>query len=448
MSLFFYKKPDFIDKDGAPLNYVTVHKYAEKAAACKNCIPERLSFDNVMEGKTLPPCSLVDFMDYLFYVSRDAENLQFLLWLRDYTRRFNELPESEATLSPEWAPDGKALAELKSAAHSRMVSPGLASKEKPAIGTSTREISTPTTTSNKTSLDQDRNAQAQPFRAEVNLVIQHYLTQGAPRELNLSFRIRAAILEALQRTTHPSAFAPLRDLTEQCLRNQSHPNFIRWAISNGRPPRSIILRQMTGSTFIFFLAGEIALILSHYSRWIRISLSPLLFLAIVMMHAVVHGFCMILTMTSERELRPWEMFGDDDESVVPLDPSNHSGSYSSMFSSDDLASTKLPKSASTMASDAGSQTTRSTGTLRSRMSRMNPFGPGNTFDQEAWVDKWNRMAWWRKGVITFSLGKVHQFEEGVKEIHHTFVYQSLLWATIITILVMVVFVALPEVGLF
>ena len=173
MSLFFYKKPDFIDKDGAPLNYVTVHKYAEKAAACKNCIPERLSFDNVMEGKTLPvstcvdlgevhclqakPCSLVDFMDYLFYVSRDAENLQFLLWLRDYTRRFNELPESEATLSPEWAPDGKALAELKSAAHSRMVSPGLASKEKPAIGTSTREISTPTTTSNKTSLDQDRN---------------------------------------------------------------------------------------------------------------------------------------------------------------------------------------------------------------------------------------------------------------------------------------------------
>ena len=167
-----------------------------------------------------------------------------------------------------------------------------------------------------------------------------------------------------------------------------------------------------------------------------------------MMHAVVHGFCMILTMTSERELRPWEMFGDDDESVVPLDPSNHSGSYSSMFSSDDLASTKLPKSASTMASDAGSQTTRSTGTLRSRMSRMNPFGPGNTFDQEAWVDKWNRMAWWRKGVITFSLGKVHQFEEGVKEIHHTFVYQSLLWATIITILVMVVFVALPEVGLF
>ena len=54
MSLFFYKKPEYIEKDGGPLNYVTVHKYAEKAASCKTCIPDRLSFDNVLNGKTMP----------------------------------------------------------------------------------------------------------------------------------------------------------------------------------------------------------------------------------------------------------------------------------------------------------------------------------------------------------------------------------------------------------
>ena len=43
-------------------------------------------------------------MVYLLYVSRDAETLQFFLWLKDYTRRFNRLTEHEASLSPEWYP--------------------------------------------------------------------------------------------------------------------------------------------------------------------------------------------------------------------------------------------------------------------------------------------------------------------------------------------------------
>ena len=46
-------------------------------------------------------------MDYLVYVTHDAENLQFYLWLQDYTRRFNRLPESEKLLSPEWPVEDK-----------------------------------------------------------------------------------------------------------------------------------------------------------------------------------------------------------------------------------------------------------------------------------------------------------------------------------------------------
>lgn len=41
-------------------------------------------------------------MDYLVYVSHDAENLQFWLWLQDYTRRFYAAPRSEQVLSPPW----------------------------------------------------------------------------------------------------------------------------------------------------------------------------------------------------------------------------------------------------------------------------------------------------------------------------------------------------------
>lgn len=42
-------------------------------------------------------------MNFLKYIELSAENLQFFLWYRDYSKRFNELPESEKVLSPKWA---------------------------------------------------------------------------------------------------------------------------------------------------------------------------------------------------------------------------------------------------------------------------------------------------------------------------------------------------------
>ena len=44
-------------------------------------------------------------MGYLLYVSHDAENLQFYLWLQDYGQRFAAAPGSEQALSPEWNED-------------------------------------------------------------------------------------------------------------------------------------------------------------------------------------------------------------------------------------------------------------------------------------------------------------------------------------------------------
>lgn len=41
-------------------------------------------------------------MNYLIYIERSAENLQFYLWFRSYSKRFATLPRSDATLSPEW----------------------------------------------------------------------------------------------------------------------------------------------------------------------------------------------------------------------------------------------------------------------------------------------------------------------------------------------------------
>ena len=44
-------------------------------------------------------------MAYLLYVSHDAENLQFYLWLQDYSRRFFASSRTEQALSPPWNDD-------------------------------------------------------------------------------------------------------------------------------------------------------------------------------------------------------------------------------------------------------------------------------------------------------------------------------------------------------
>jgi hypothetical protein len=41
-------------------------------------------------------------MDFLKYIEHSAENLQFYLWFKDYVQRFEALPQSERSLSPEW----------------------------------------------------------------------------------------------------------------------------------------------------------------------------------------------------------------------------------------------------------------------------------------------------------------------------------------------------------
>lgn len=51
------------------------------------------------------PCSLSDFMDYLFYVERNAEPLQFFLWYWDYIQRWSNLLPRQKALSPPWDPE-------------------------------------------------------------------------------------------------------------------------------------------------------------------------------------------------------------------------------------------------------------------------------------------------------------------------------------------------------
>jgi hypothetical protein len=74
-------------------------------------------------------------MDYLVYVAHDAENLQFYLWLKDYTKRFFELKMEERSLSPEWKTEANPFADEEVVSHKKNKSEiGFEKMQKPSYG--------------------------------------------------------------------------------------------------------------------------------------------------------------------------------------------------------------------------------------------------------------------------------------------------------------------------
>ncbi|KAF2084385.1 hypothetical protein K490DRAFT_68852 [Saccharata proteae CBS 121410] len=134
MSVLFYRRPEYVEKYGDCLNPKDCQKYVERTAGGKRGIPEELSFDRIIANKTLPPCSLRDFMDYLVYVTRDAENLQFFLWYQDYSARFNALKKERQNLAPEWtAPENPEQHEYKFNTQSKGEKKGRKKKPSPLV---------------------------------------------------------------------------------------------------------------------------------------------------------------------------------------------------------------------------------------------------------------------------------------------------------------------------
>ena len=60
--------------------------------------------EDVLERKHLPPLGLKDFEEYLLYAEQSPENLYFLLWLKEYTSRYQTWAQrTKAALAPSTA---------------------------------------------------------------------------------------------------------------------------------------------------------------------------------------------------------------------------------------------------------------------------------------------------------------------------------------------------------
>lgn len=378
-------------------------------------------------------------MDYLVYVTHDAENLQFFLWMIDYVRRFQKAPKAEINLSPKWTFDEKV--------------PRLTNIEKPSqtkgsnkvvglMGTEEVDLNDSEDISNASTLEypqstrkskiyswktlespdvnSDEMAQlikqscdAQPFRKEINRIVSHYINLGSPRELNLSHEDRAAVVNALQCTTHPSALSIVKNILDMALRHRAHPNFIRWSICNGNTPRTFFLRGFAIVNIVIGILIATLFTLSSISRWFRIIAAVEWWFGITNLIAAYQGLCVLLLRRHTRNIRPWELNQNQGRSgYLFKDEEAFSGGMNIEYSE-----------------------------TRSRWPvKMEVFGPPNNYLKESWIERHQRRSLWSK----IKDRKVKVEETGLRILQNRIVRQAEAWALIVTIPLTAGFVALPK----
>ncbi|KAH7265276.1 uncharacterized protein BKA55DRAFT_590610 [Fusarium redolens] len=317
-------------------------------------IPDSLSFDRIISGGTCPPMTVRDFMTYLIYVEHAAENLQFYLWFQDYEKRFNANPTTDVKLAPEWtrAMQDEAIIKIRKEQSDKMrKEPEAAAIFKGSdfekkTGSQDRNMSTvdPFATPPQSSRGDESSiytasctmnslnamshqSQAsdafkmagaqqpftiQPFREEINRMISTYIMEGAPRQLNLSSSEQKAVIVALSKTTHPSAFRSVFKTVDSSLRHQAHPNFIRWSICNGNPARVFFARSLGVGLIAAGIIVGLILTLSNAGRGYRALAAIALVLGISTLVAAYKGMCVVLHGMHHRHVRPWELFVDSE----------------------------------------------------------------------------------------------------------------------------------------
>lgn len=204
-------------------------------------------------------------------------------------------------------------------------------------------------------------------------------------------------------------------MVEASLRGQSHPNFIRWAICNGNKPRVLFVRNSGIAHIVAAIILGVLLILSHTSRWWRFFVFPLFFVGFDIGVAAYKGLCVIIHTNHRRALRPWEQFSED----VSLTSFDGGPEEEANVSTDDVFSM--------------------TSRTRSGVS-LDTFGTSNSYSHELWVEQYKQKHLFQK-VFTKSIWVQ---EQAIRLLQDKIVKQSHIWALIISVLLTVLVVALPQ----
>lgn len=371
-------------------------------------------------------------MDFLVFENLNAELLQFFIWYCDYIERWSELSPQQKSLSPPWEParqrgqkgptaqthrrDGSDRLNqilnimevvnskkhpnwsLKGGSHIRVdsetpsksssiLSVPAAAAQKTAPYVTEQDTSRPTHTAlplNSNPIDEQHPDQRQPFRDEVNMIIKQYITDRAPRRLNISDEDLAACQKAASLTTHPSALLRAFTAAEDLLKSECYPRFVRNSQRNANKSRLVFVRVIALTIIMIgFLANQV-LVLSNLSQFYRVLSIILWWPSFTTLIAAIQGLCLVLQLRSLRQLRPWEQEQLLDDIEADGHELNSAAEVTTHISSNnDKRRSKQP--AHGMAIRVTSRLSSSRNDDPLRKPSMQTFGPANKYRRRAFV---------------------------------------------------------------
>ena len=139
-----------------------------------------------------------------------------------------------------------------------------------------------------------------------------FLTSRGGKELNLPSQLRTRTIRAVRESTHPAVFEPVMNHVWDLLLHSSHPNFIRYIICNGNPPRVRFAHFLGVFTILLGLLEALLCICYSLGRGWRVFSLPLFLIGATTSSAASYGMCVVLHGLHHRQLRPWELFRDEE----------------------------------------------------------------------------------------------------------------------------------------
>ncbi|KAM0754049.1 Proteophosphoglycan ppg4 [Meredithblackwellia eburnea MCA 4105] len=231
----------------------------------KSTLLSEVRLDDVLANKHLAPLSLKDFEGHLVYREHSAENLYFILWLREYTNEYNEFV-----------------------------------KEKGAPTFTPTDNTDPNATRTATHLPEYL---AQSLRRGLDA----FFAPNGPLELNLSANTRAKTLVEAGNSGNPADFEEAKAVVEDSL-THSLAVHCRNSIANAGPRRLVFCFCLGLTIFLASLIPFFVAIFGHHARaWRAIGLPFMAFGAAVMFMAVAKICGVIWLLGEDRQMQAWEL---------------------------------------------------------------------------------------------------------------------------------------------
>ncbi|KIX09024.1 uncharacterized protein Z518_00102 [Rhinocladiella mackenziei CBS 650.93] len=238
VKIFTQSTNDIVDKGQRPPSI---------SSQSDSTIPSSLTLDRVLANKTCSPLSLYDFYMYLKHIEMSQENLEFYMWYQDYESRVRATPKSvtpSQSTTPLLPQDEKSCAIPN---YTKILSGDVPDLEQGSQETEfVQYIETLLPGQDikscrrcwsvwpmSSQTSENAPARTHTNKEELQIITNLFLAPNSAKELNLPSSMRKEALAAIAKSESPASLAPVADHIYYLLKNCSHRNFIRLGVKNG-----------------------------------------------------------------------------------------------------------------------------------------------------------------------------------------------------------------------